>query len=121
MKKHIPNLFTSLNLLCGCLAILFVVSGDLVIASLLVIIGMFFDFFDGLAARLLHVQSEIGKQLDSLADMVSFGVVPGLVMFQLLSRLSEEIHRILLYSSLVYHIVIVGWLSKECGCHKTSR
>ena len=86
MKKHIPNLFTSLNLLCGCLAILFVVSGDLVIASLLVIIGMFFDFFDGLAARLLHVQSEIGKQLDSLADMVSFGVVPGLVMFQLLNK-----------------------------------
>ena len=86
MKKHIPNLFTSLNLLCGCLAILFVVSGDLVIASLLVIIGMFFDFFDGLAARLLHVQSEIGKQLDSMADMVSFGVVPGLVMFQLLNK-----------------------------------
>lgn len=86
MKKHIPNLITSLNLLCGCLAILFVVSGDLVIASLLVIIGLFFDFFDGLAARLLHVQSEIGKQLDSLADMVSFGVVPGLVMFQLLNK-----------------------------------
>ncbi|MBT3587352.1 MAG: phosphatidylserine synthase [Flavobacteriaceae bacterium] len=86
MKKHIPNLFTSLNLLCGSLAILFVVSGDLVIASLLVIIGMFFDFFDGLAARLLHVQSEIGKQLDSLADMVSFGLVPGLVMFQLLNK-----------------------------------
>ena len=86
MKKHIPNFITSLNLLCGCLAILFVVSGDLVIASLLVIIGLFFDFFDGLAARLLHVQSEIGKQLDSLADMVSFGVVPGLVMFQLLNK-----------------------------------
>tara|TARA_R110000787_G_scaffold84610_1_gene181216 strand:+ start:162 stop:902 length:741 start_codon:yes stop_codon:yes gene_type:complete len=86
MKKHIPNIITSLNLLCGCLAILFVVSGDLVIASLLVIIGLFFDFFDGLAARLLHVQSEIGKQLDSLADMVSFGVVPGLVMFQLLNK-----------------------------------
>jgi CDP-diacylglycerol--serine O-phosphatidyltransferase len=86
MKKHIPNLITSLNLLCGCLAILFVVSGDLVIASLLVIIGLIFDFFDGLAARLLRVQSEIGKQLDSLADMVSFGVVPGLVMFQLLNK-----------------------------------
>ena len=86
MKKHIPNLITSLNLLCGCLAILFVINGDLVIASLLVILGMFFDFFDGLVARLLQVQSEIGKQLDSLADMVSFGVVPGLVMFQLLNK-----------------------------------
>lgn len=86
MKKHIPNIITSLNLLCGSLAILFVVSGDLVVASFLVIIGLFFDFFDGLAARLLHVQSEIGVQLDSLADMVSFGVVPGLVMFQLLNK-----------------------------------
>jgi len=57
MKKHIPNLITSLNLLCGCLAILFVISGDLVIASLLVILGMFFDFFDGLVARILNVQS----------------------------------------------------------------
>ena len=86
MKKHIPNIITSFNLLCGSLAILFVVSGDLVVASLLVIIGLIFDFFDGLAARLLHVQSEIGVQLDSLADMVTFGVVPGLVMFQLLNK-----------------------------------
>ena len=86
MKKYIPNLITSLNLLSGCLAILFVISGDLVIASFLVILGMFFDFFDGLVARLLQVQSEIGKQLDSLADMVSFGVVPGLIMFQLLNK-----------------------------------
>jgi len=86
MKKHIPNIITSLNLLSGCIAILFVLSGDLVIASFLVLLGMFFDFFDGLAARLLHVQSEIGLQLDSLADMVTFGVVPGLMMFQLLNK-----------------------------------
>jgi CDP-diacylglycerol--serine O-phosphatidyltransferase len=86
MKKQIPNLITGLNLLCGCLAILFVVSGDLVISSFLVIAGMFFDFFDGLVARLLHVQSKLGVQLDSLADMLSFGVVPGLMMFQLLNK-----------------------------------
>ena len=86
MKKQIPNLITVLNLLCGCLAILYVVSGDLVISSFLVIAGMFFDFFDGLVARLLHVQSKLGVQLDSLADMVSFGVVPGLMMFQLLNK-----------------------------------
>jgi len=86
MKKQIPNLIIFLNLLCGCLAILFVVSGDLVISSFLVIAGMFFDFFDGLVARLLHVQSKLGVQLDSLADMVSFGVVPGLMMFQLLNK-----------------------------------
>ena len=86
MKKHIPNIITSLNLLCGCIAILFAVSGDLVAASYFVLTGMFFDFFDGLAARLLHVQSKIGLQLDSLADMVTFGVVPGIIMFQLLNE-----------------------------------
>ncbi len=86
MKKHIPNIITSLNLLSGCIAILFVVSGDLVVASFLVLFGMFLDFFDGLAARLLNVQSDVGLQLDSLADMVSFGVVPGLMMFQLLNK-----------------------------------
>lgn len=86
MKKHIPNIITSLNLLCGCIAILFAVSGDLVAASYFVLTGMFFDFFDGLAARLLHVQSKIGLQLDSLADMVTFGVVPGIIMFQLLNK-----------------------------------
>lgn len=86
MKKHIPNIITSLNLLCGCIAILFAVSGDLVAASYFVLTGLFFDFFDGLAARLLHVQSKIGLQLDSLADMVTFGVVPGIIMFQLLNK-----------------------------------
>ena len=90
MKKYIPNLITSLNLLSGCLAILFVISGDLVIASLLVILGMFFDFFDGLVARLLQVQSEIGKQLDSLADMVTFGVAPGVVIYSFLSSFIED-------------------------------
>ena len=86
MKKHIPNIITSLNLLCGCIAILFAVSGDLVAASFFVLTGMFLDFFDGLAARLLSVQSQVGLQLDSLADMVTFGVVPGIVMFQLLNK-----------------------------------
>jgi len=86
MKKHIPNLITALNLLCGCLAILYVVSGNLIVSSFLVIAAMFFDFFDGLVARLLHVQSKLGVQLDSLADMVSFGVVPGMIMFQLLNK-----------------------------------
>ena len=86
MKKQIPNIITSLNLLCGCIAVLFAVNGDLVAASYFVLTGMFFDFFDGLAARLLRVQSEVGLQLDSLADMVTFGVVPGIIMFQLLNK-----------------------------------
>ncbi|MEZ4858007.1 MAG: CDP-alcohol phosphatidyltransferase family protein [Flavobacteriaceae bacterium] len=84
MIKHIPNAITSLNLLCGAVAILFTVSGDLVIAAVFVFLGIFFDFFDGLAARLLNAQSDIGVQFDSLADMVTCGVVPSLVMVQLL-------------------------------------
>lgn len=84
MVKHLPNMITSLNLLCGAVAILFTVSGDLIIAGIFVMLGIFFDFFDGLVARSLNAQSELGVQLDSLADMVTCGVVPGLVMVQLL-------------------------------------
>ena len=86
MIKQIPNIITSLNLLCGCVAILFAVSGDLVTASFFVFFGIFFDFFDGLAARLLHAQSDVGLELDSLADMVTSGVAPAIVMVQLLSE-----------------------------------
>ena len=85
MKKHIPNIITSLNLLSGITAIIFTFKGELTIAAGFMALGAFFDFFDGLAARLLSVQSEMGKQMDSLADMVSFGVVPGFIMFQLMS------------------------------------
>lgn len=84
MVKHLPNMITSLNLLCGSVAILFAVSGDLIIAGIFVMLGVFFDFFDGLAARSLNAQSDVGVQMDSLADMVTCGVVPGLVMVQLL-------------------------------------
>lgn len=84
MVKHIPNFITLLNLLCGGVAILFTVSGDLIIAALFVMLGVVLDFFDGLLARLLKSQSPIGGQLDSLADMVSFGIVPSLMMVQML-------------------------------------
>ena len=85
-KKHVPNLITSLNLLCGSLAVIFAVQGNLILAAIFVAAGIFFDFFDGLAARALDVKSEVGLQLDSLADVVTSGVVPGIVMFQLISR-----------------------------------
>ncbi len=80
----IPNLFTLGNLLCGCLAIVFAFDNDLVWSAYLVGIACVFDFLDGFLARLLKQHSEIGKQLDSLADMVTFGVVPGIVMFMML-------------------------------------
>lgn len=84
MKKHIPNLLTLGNLLCGTIATIFAIKGDFVGTAILVITGIVFDFFDGFAARMLNVQGELGKQLDSLADMVTSGVVPGIVMLQLL-------------------------------------
>lgn len=86
MKKHIPNFITVLNLLCGCIAITAAFQGNLVLASWLVGVAAIFDFLDGMAARLLNVKSDIGKELDSLADMVSFGLLPGVIVFQLLSN-----------------------------------
>jgi CDP-diacylglycerol--serine O-phosphatidyltransferase len=88
MKKHIPNLLTLGNLFCGTIATILAVQGDFVMAGLFVIIGIFLDFFDGFAARLLNVSGELGKQLDSLADMVTSGVVPGIIMFNLLYQSS---------------------------------
>ena len=85
IKKHIPNVITCGNLFCGCLAIVAAFKGNLVMTAYLVGIAAVLDFFDGFVARLLKVGGEMGKQLDSLADMVTFGVVPGVVMFQLMS------------------------------------
>jgi CDP-diacylglycerol--serine O-phosphatidyltransferase len=86
MIKQIPNIITSLNLLCGCVAVLFAVSGDLISASFFVFFGIFFDFFDGLAARLLNAHSDVGLEFDSLADMITSGLAPAIVMVQLLNE-----------------------------------
>lgn len=85
-KKNIPNTITCGNLFCGCLAVVCAFNGNLVWSAYLVGIAGILDFLDGFIARLLHVHSEIGKQLDSLADMVTFGLVPGVVMFTFLSN-----------------------------------
>ena len=82
--KHIPNIITSLNLISGFFAIIFASSGDIVTASWLILAAMIFDFLDGFSARLLKAYSVIGKELDSLADVVSFGVAPGIIMYHLL-------------------------------------
>jgi CDP-diacylglycerol--serine O-phosphatidyltransferase len=88
MKKQIPNLLTLGNLFCGTIATILAVQSDFVTAGLFVVIGIFLDFFDGFVARLLKVSGELGKQLDSLADMVTSGVVPGIIMFNLLYQSS---------------------------------
>ena len=85
MRKHIPNFITLLNLFSGCVATVYAVLNQLEMAAMFVALGIFFDFFDGLAARMLNVKSDLGLQLDSLADMVTSGLVPGIVMFQLLA------------------------------------
>ena len=90
LKKYIPNLLTLLNLLSGTIAVYFAVKEELVIAAGFVFLGIIFDFFDGFAARILKVQGELGKQLDSLADVVTSGVVPGIVLFQLISKSVEN-------------------------------
>lgn len=84
MTKHIPNFITCLNLFTGCIAAVFAFNNDLESAAYLVLLAAAFDFADGLAARALKAYSEIGKQLDSLADMVSFGFIPGLFVFKML-------------------------------------
>ena len=86
IKKHIPNIITLLNLLCGCIALVFAVKENFEMAFYFVCLGIFFDFFDGFFARLFKVSSPLGLQLDSLADMVTSGVVPGYIMFQMLSN-----------------------------------
>jgi CDP-diacylglycerol---serine O-phosphatidyltransferase len=85
IRKFIPNFFTSLNLLAGCLALVAASNENLLWASYLIGIAAIFDFLDGNLARLLKGQSEFGKQLDSLADVITFGVVPGFILFQLIS------------------------------------
>lgn len=86
MKKHIPNFITSLNLVSGFIAIIFAINGEPVIASWLILAAMVFDFLDGLSARVLKAYSEIGKELDSLADVVSFGVAPAIILYQMIAN-----------------------------------
>jgi CDP-diacylglycerol--serine O-phosphatidyltransferase len=89
IKKHIPNFLTCCNLLCGCLGIYFVFADDFILATYLIWTALVLDFLDGFAARMLKVSSPIGKELDSLADMVTFGVLPSFMMFYLLSDSME--------------------------------
>ncbi len=84
MKKHVPNTITSMNLFSGCIAIVMAFEGAFIWVVFWVILAAIFDFFDGMAARLLNAYSDIGKELDSLADVVSFGVAPAVVLFILL-------------------------------------
>ena len=90
-KKHIPNTITCLNLISGCIATYWAFEGAPERALLFIVIGAVFDFFDGMSARLLHVSSPIGKELDSLADDITFGFAPSAIVFDYLSDHPSEI------------------------------
>ncbi len=115
VKKHIPNIITSGNLLCGCVATVLAFQGNLVWSAYAVGIAIVFDFFDGFAARMLGVSGEMGKQLDSLADMVTFGVVPGVLVYQMLSVwvMKQSLANFEIVSILPFHGEVkdsAGWM-----------
>ena len=91
MKKHIPNFITLLNLTSGAAGLVFIIKGELNIAIYLVFLSGFFDFLDGYAARLLKAYSDIGRSLDSLADIVSFGVLPAIIAYSALSSGKDDV------------------------------
>ena len=106
IKKHIPNTITCCNLVSGCVAIAYAFSGNIELSFTWIIIGAVFDFFDGMSARLLNVSSPIGKELDSLADVVTFGVAPSTILFSELSVMSypailEPLRSILPFTSYI--------------------
>mgnify|MGYP000170665990 CR=1 FL=1 len=104
IKKHIPNTLTSLNLLAGMLGIFYVLEGELFYGAYFILLAALFDFLDGFVARLLKVHSEIGKELDSLADLVTFGVLPSFILFQMI-RLNTQL------DYLPFFVFIVGLFS----------
>ena len=90
LTKFIPNLITLMSLIAGISSIKFSIQANWKLAVLMIMLAAFFDFFDGLAARLLNISGELGKQLDSMADMVTFGVAPGFVLYHSMYLLSHD-------------------------------
>ncbi|MCG9793872.1 CDP-alcohol phosphatidyltransferase family protein [Flavobacterium algicola] len=107
IKKQIPNLITLLNLLSGCIALVYATESNFEYAFYFVCLGIFLDFFDGFFARLFKVASPLGLQLDSLADMVTSGLVPGYVMFMMLKDSQHEITSLPMFAYLGF-IVTLG-------------
>ena len=110
LKAQIPNLITLLNLLSGVLGILWVLEGQVLFGAYFVLLSAGFDFLDGFAARILKVQSELGKELDSLADVVSFGVLPGIILYALIKSQTES--QILPYFTLIVPLFSAYRLAK---------
>jgi CDP-diacylglycerol--serine O-phosphatidyltransferase len=90
ITKHIPNTITCLNLFSGCISCVMAFQGEYLYAALFIYLAAVFDFLDGLMARVLNAYSNMGKELDSLADMVSFGIAPGIILFSWLQAITPE-------------------------------
>ena len=121
IKKHIPNIITLGNLLCGTLATIFAVSGYFEMTALFVVLGVFLDFFDGFFARILKVPGELGKQLDSLADMVTSGVVPGIVLFILLGNNQQIPYEINTEFKVSMGLPLIGLLVTLAACYRLAK
>ncbi|WP_091897562.1 phosphatidylcholine/phosphatidylserine synthase [Polaribacter sp. KT25b] len=119
--EKIPNYITLGNLFSGTVAAIFAVEGDFKTAGIFVLVGIIFDFFDGFVARLLNVSGELGKQLDSLADMVTSGVVPGIIMFKLIQNnliadnLFEE------KTAQILDVQLIGLILTLAACYRLAR
>lgn len=120
-KKHIPNIFTLGNLLCGTLATVFAVGGYFEMTALFVVLGIFLDFFDGFFARIFKVSGELGKQLDSLADMVTSGVVPGIVLFILLGNNQQIPYEINTEFKVSMGLPLIGLLLTLAACYRLAK
>jgi CDP-diacylglycerol--serine O-phosphatidyltransferase len=120
IKKHIPNIITLLNLFSGCVALVFAFQLEFELAFYFVCLGIFLDFFDGFFARLFKVSSPLGLQLDSLADMVTSGVVPGVVMFQLLLKSfgEEKVISVSSWDNSVMILPFLGFIITLGSCYR---
>lgn len=117
--KQIPNLITLGNLFCGIIATIFAVRGNFEEAALFVMIGIVFDFFDGFAARLLKVTGELGKQLDSLADMITSGLVPGLIMFKLIEQ--NLFYKANSFDDSIFDVSMIGLILTLSACYRLAK
>lgn len=123
IKKHIPNFITLLNLSSGLLAVIAIFKGYYDEAFLFVCLGIFFDFWDGFFARKFNVSGELGLQLDSLADMVTSGVVPGLMMFSLIETIQNTQEQFYVTEDTFYMGVVpyFGFLITIASCYRLAK
>ncbi|HEY0244796.1 MAG TPA: CDP-alcohol phosphatidyltransferase family protein [Mucilaginibacter sp.] len=106
VKKHLPNAITCANLFSGCIGIVFAFQGNSIVAAYALFLAAIFDFFDGFASRVLQSFSGIGKDLDSLADMVSFGVLPSVILYELFLQ-APQVGRIGSYLNFIAFLIPV--------------